>query len=210
MRGRSFFMERHSVSEPDIVDKAAEVLRAGGVILYPTDTLYGLGADALSDDAVAKVKEIKGRDAAKPIHAIVADVEMANRYGVLDEKAFALACAFMPGPLSLILKKRSADTGIAKGMDTFCIRIPDNRFCIDLAQAFGKPYTTTSANLSGAAPARTVQAILEQLGERASLIDLVIDAGELPERAPSTIVNVSTGEPVIEREGAISRAELNL
>lgn len=204
-------MQLLSSNEPEIIEKAAQVLRAGGVILYPTDTLYGLGADALSDDAVAKVREIKGRDGVKPIHAIVADVDMANQYVEFGEKGFALACAHMPGPLSLILKKRAGiDSGIGKNMDTFCIRIPDNRFCIELARLFGKPYTTTSANLAGAATGRSVQAILEQLGEKASLIDLVIDAGELPERKPSTIVNVSTGEPIIEREGAISRAEFNL
>lgn len=204
-------METISVTDPQAISRAAEILRAGGVILYPTDTLYGLGADALSDEAVAKVKEIKGRDAAKPIHAIVADVEMANQYVEFGGKGFALACAYMPGPLSLILKKRAGvDTGIGKNMDTFCIRIPDNRFCIELARAFGKPYTTTSANRAGETTGRSVREILEQLGEKASLIDLVIDAGELPERKPSTIVNVSTADAVIEREGAISRAELTL
>jgi L-threonylcarbamoyladenylate synthase len=204
-------MEIIPITDPVALERAAEVLRSGGVILYPTDTLYGLGADALSDDAVAKVKTIKGRDAVKPIHAIVADVEMANEYVEFGEKAFALACAYMPGPLSLILKKRAGvDTGIGKDMDTFCIRIPDNQFCIELARAFGKPYTTTSANLAGEVTGRSVQAIIQQLGEKAALIDLVIDAGELPERKPSTIVNVSTDTVVIEREGAISRAELNL
>lgn len=203
-------MEIIPISDTQIVDKAADVLRRGGVILYPTDTLYGLGADALSDEAIAKIYAIKGRDEKKPIHAIVADIEMANKYGEVNEKAFALACAYMPGPLSLILKKKPGiDSGIGRGMDTFCIRIPDNRFCLDLAKAFGLPYTTTSANVAGAATGRTVREILTQLGEKAGLIDLVIDAGELPERKPSTIVNVSTGEIVIEREGAIPESEIN-
>lgn len=203
-------MQTIPLTDPQAVAKAAEILRSGGVILYPTDTLYGLGADALSDEAVAKVKEIKGRDAVKPIHAIVADVEMANQYVEFGEKGFALACAYMPGPLSLILKKRAGvDTGIGRDMDTFCIRIPDNQFCIELARAFGKPYTTTSANRAGEATGRSVPAILDQLGEKAGMIDLVIDAGELPERKPSTIVNVSRGEVTVEREGAISATEIN-
>lgn len=197
-------MEILQINDRHAVAKATEVLRAGGVILYPTDTLYGLGADALSDSAVAKVRELKGRDGAKPIHAIVRDVEMAAEYGEMSEIAFALMCAHMPGPLSLILtKKRGLENGIGKGMETFCIRMPDNRFCQDLAREFGKPYTTTSANLSGMAPARTVSAILAQLGDAQSMIDLVIDAGELPERAPSTIVDVSSGTVEIVREGAI-------
>ena len=202
-------METIKIGDPDAVVKAAVVLRAGGVILYPTDTLYGLGVDALSDDAVAKVRELKGRDARKPIHAIVADMEMASKYGEVHEVALALARAYLPGPLSLILKKKpEIETGIAQGIDTFCIRIPVNRFCMNLARAFGKPYTTTSANQSGEVPARTVEGILAQLGDSASLIDLVIDAGELPERSPSTIVDVSSGKIEVVREGAIPSAEI--
>jgi L-threonylcarbamoyladenylate synthase len=197
-------MQTIPVNHPEAVTKAAEVLRAGGVILYPTDTLYGLGADALSDEAVAKVKAIKGRDEKKPIHAIVVDVEMAARYGNVDEKAFALACAYLPGPLTLILKKKDGiDTGIGKDMETFGIRIPDSPFCIELTRAFGGAVTTTSANAAGAVPERNVEKILGQLGEKAQMIDLVIDADELPERLPSTIVDVSSGETKVLREGAI-------
>ena len=135
---------------------------------------------------------------------------MANRYGEVNEKAFALMCAFMPGPLSLILKKKEGiDTGIGKGIDTFCIRIPDNRFCLELAKAFGQPYTTTSANLAGAATGRSVEEILAQLGEKATLIDLVIDVGELPAKAPSTIVDVSSSEAVVVREGAIPKSAID-
>src|SRR3989344_327744 len=86
--------------------RAAEILRGGGVILYPTDTLYGRGADALSDDAVAKVKRIKGRDEGKPIHAIVEDLAAAEAFAVIDASAKLLAKAFWPGSLTLILKKR--------------------------------------------------------------------------------------------------------
>lgn len=197
------------VTDNEVINRAAEVLRAGGVILYPTDTLYGLGADALSDEAVAKVRQIKGRDAQKPIHAIVADVEMAAKYGEISETAFALACAHMPGPLTLILKKREGfDTGIAKDMDTFGIRIPDNRFCLDLAKEFGRPFTTTSANAAGEPSKRSVQEIIEQLGEKATLIDLAIDAGELPQKLPSTVVDVSEGTAKVLREGAIPSSSL--
>jgi len=204
-------MQTIRVDHPEAVAKAAAVLRSGGVILYPTDTLYGLGADALSDAAVAKVREIKGRDAQKPIHAIIADVEMANRYGEVNEKAFALMCAYMPGPLTLILKKKAGiDTGIGKGMGTFGVRIPDNQFCVDVARIFGNPFTTTSANAAGAEPERSIEKILTQLGEKADLIDLVIDAGEMPERLPSTVVDVSSGEAKVLREGAINTQLLSV
>lgn len=191
------------------VAKAAAVMRAGGVVLYPTDTLYGLGADALSNEAVAKVRDIKGRDEQKPIHAIVANVEMAAKYGDINEIAFALACAYMPGPLTLILKKKEGiDTGIGKGMETFGIRIPDNQFCLNLAKEFGRPYTTTSANAAGEPPMRSVQKIIEQLGKRAAFIDLAIDAGELPQKLPSTVVDVSEGIAKVLREGAIPTDEI--
>jgi L-threonylcarbamoyladenylate synthase len=105
----------------------------------------------------------------------------------------------------LILKKRGGiDTGIARDMDSIGIRIPNSDFCRSLASEFGLPYTTTSANKSGEKPERVVSAILQQFGSGAHLIDLVIDAGELPERLPSTVVDVSSGEVALVREGAIS------
>lgn len=190
--------------------RASEVLRAGGVVLYPTDTLYGLGADALSDAAVEKIYAIKGRDEKKPIHSVVPDIAMAKELGVFDERAERLADAFLPGPMTLIVKKIARlSSGIARTIDTLGIRIPNHDFCIEMARTFGGPVTTTSANVSGKPAGRRVQDILEQLGESAQYIDLVIDAGELPERAPSTVVDVSSGEVVILREGAIAAADIH-
>ncbi len=178
--------------------------RAGGAVLYPTDTLYGLGADAFSDEAVARIYAIKGRDERKPIHAIVADLAMAETYAEVNDRARKLAEKFLPGPLTLILKKKPEFTsGIGTGMTTIGIRIPDNAFCLTLARTFGKPFTTTSANLAGAEPLRSVPDILDQLGEKAAAIDLAIDAGVLLESKPSTVVDVSTGDMKILREGAI-------
>src|SRR3989344_310128 len=94
------------VGVEDAVLRAAPILRAGGVVLYPPDTLYGLGADALSDEAVAKVKRIKGRDEGKPIHAIVTDIEMVEKYAVINEVGRMFANALWPGPLTLIFKKK--------------------------------------------------------------------------------------------------------
>lgn len=186
------------------VTRAAEVLRQGGVILYPTDTLYGLGADALSDTAVAKIYDIKGRESGKPTHCIVPSLEIAAEYAEVNDIARSLADRFLPGPLTLILKKKpTIEGGITRGIDTIGIRIPNNEFCVALVKTFGKPVTTPSANRAGVTPASTPEAILAQLGKKASLIDLVIDAGELPARAPSTIVSCVTDVPSILREGAI-------
>lgn len=191
----------------EAVARAADVLRSGGVILYPTDTLYGLGADAFSDEAVAKVYAIKGRDEKKPIHCVVADLAMAENVAYVNEPARSLAARFLPGALTLVLKKKPTDAGIAKGMSTIGIRIPDNEFCLELARVFG-PFTTTSANIAGAEDQRSAESILQQLGERASGIELVIDADELPERKPSTVVDVSSGSAGVLREGAIPAADI--
>jgi L-threonylcarbamoyladenylate synthase len=202
-------MERISAEDPSAASRAAQVLATGGIILYPTDTLYGLGADAFSDSAVDKIYAVKGREIGKPIHCIVADVASLQGYGEMNDAARSLAQRFLPGPLTLILKKYPGiDGGIAREMETIGIRIPADAFCTALALAFARPYTTTSANISGMKPELSVDRILAQLGERASLIDLIIDAGTLPERLPSTVVDVSSGEPAILREGAIPSAEI--
>lgn len=202
-------MEVCKIGDPDAVARAAAVLRAGGIVLYPTDTLYGLGTDAFSDDAIAKIYTIKGRDERKPIHCIVADLSMAGKYGEFNQTSQRLAKEFFPGPLTLVVeKKEGMESGIARDIETIGIRIPDNKFCIALARAFGKPYTTTSANVSGEVSERSVEKILAQLGASAEQIDLIIDAGTLPLSAPSTVVGVSGTDVVILREGAIPAEEI--
>lgn len=176
--------------------------------MYPTDTLYGLGADALSDEAVAKVRRIKGREEGKPIHCIVADIVMAEQYGEFNEAACLLAKEFWPGPLTIVVEKKDGiESGIARGIETIGIRIPKHDFCIALAREFGKPYTTTSANVSGMKASSSVPEILKQLGESGGLIQLTVDAGTLS-GAPSTVVGVSGLDIVILREGAIAAGEI--
>ncbi|MEN9561495.1 MAG: hypothetical protein RIQ56_768 [Candidatus Parcubacteria bacterium] len=193
----------------DCAEDAAGVLSRGGVILFPTDTLYGLGADALSDEAVGKIYEIKGRDENKPIHGIVSDLNMIEIYGELNDKARVIAEKFFPGPLTLILKKRPEfASGIANGLATIAFRIPDNQFCIETARIFGRPFTATSANKSGQKPGRALGPILAQLGGAISLVDVAFDAGELPESPPSTVVDASQEEIRVLREGVIPQEEI--
>lgn len=189
-------------------ERAAEVVRSGGVVLYPTDTLYGLGADALSDTAVAKIYEIKGREELKPIHGIVADLEIAERYGEINEEMRVLGRELPKGKITFVVKKKNFNTGITHGIDTFGFRIPDNDFCIALSRAFDGPITATSANKSGSNPERSVEKILAQLGDASSQVDLVIDAGELQERKPSTVIDMTGDRPLIVREGAIPAPDI--
>ncbi len=188
----------------DVTDSAADVLKKGNVVLLPTDTLYGLGADALSDEAVGKIYSIKGRDESKPIHALVSSVEMAETFGEVGGGARMLLQRLPRGKVTVIVKKHSQfDSGILKGRDTFGFRIPDDKFLNSLIDAFGGPITATSANRSGAPAARRVDEILAQLGAEGSTIDLCLDRGELPERLPSTVVDMTGIEPRIVREGAV-------
>jgi L-threonylcarbamoyladenylate synthase len=200
---------RLAEGEGNAVMRAAHALRLGGVILYPTDTLYGLGADAFSDEAVDRVYEIKGRDQRKPMHALCADMSMVEEYAEVNELAQRLAAKFLPGALTLVLKKKPhIEGGIARGIDTIGVRIPDNSFCLDLARSFGKPFTATSANIANQTTGLTVEKILEQIAERTSLIDVAIDAGELPMRPPSTVVDVSNDVIRVLRVGAIPAHEV--
>ena len=204
-------MERIALTATNTAEagaKAAAVLRAGGVVLYPTDTLYGLGADALSDAAVAKIYAIKGRDEGKPIHAIVDSLEAVEPFAEIDKNARVLEAKLPKGKVTLILKKKDIDSGITKGRTNFGFRIPDNALCIEMARAFGGPITATSANAAGQPPQMSVDAILSQLGEGAHAIDLVIDAGEFPKSEPSTVIDLSgilaeDEGPVILRVGAV-------
>jgi len=205
-------MERIQLTNENLaacVAKAAEVLRAGGVILYPTDTLYGLGADAFSDAAFQRVCEIKDRDERRPIHAVFENLAMAEAYAEISPLGRRLAEAFLPGPLTLVFKKKPAvTTGIGHNLSSIGVRIPKNKFCLALAHEFGKPYTTTSANMSGAESPATFEGIIKQLGGNTELIDLAIEGGALPAYLRSTVADVRNDKPHILREGAISAAEI--
>ncbi len=192
----------------EVAQRAAGVLRAGGVVLYPTDTLYGLGSDALSDEAVAKIYAIKGRHDHKPMHAIVADIAMAERFGEVDGRVRGMLQRLPPGKVSLVVRKKAMNSGITKGSATFGFRIPDHALCIAMARQFGGPITATSANTADAEPQRTIDAILEQLGDAGSSIDLVIDAGKLPKREPSSVVELTATDLIVLREGAVPAADI--
>lgn len=200
-------MERLTLSggnEEVVAERAAEVVSSGGVILYPTDTVYGLGGDALSDGVVEKVVRIKGRDTSrKYMLALASDMEMIECYAEMNESARSLARHFFPGPLTLVLNKKEGETGIRRDIATIGVRIPDNRFCLALARAFGGLIISTSANVSGEPVQATTQDILKQLGPGAQMIDLVIDAGPSSGGKPSSVVDVSDGSVRILRAGVI-------
>lgn len=176
--------------EPDPAGVSAAVRhwRAGGLVAFPTETVYGLGADARSDVAVAKIYEAKGRPAFNPLIVHVSDLAAAERLVVFDNQARRLAGAFWPGALTLVLPVR-ADAGISKlvtaGLDTLAIRVPDHPIAGQLLAAFDGPIAAPSANPSGRVSPTTPAHVLAGLDGR---IDAVVDGGACPVGLESTIV----------------------
>jgi L-threonylcarbamoyladenylate synthase len=191
--------------------EAARVLREGGIILYPTETVYGLGVDATNPQALRKLYGLKNRDLHKTALIAVGSVADIEQYGVVNALSRSLAERFLPGPLTLVLTATDhAGEGIIRDDGTVGIRVPDDAFCMALAMKFKGAYTSTSANIGGQQPASSVQEILAQFGEKASDISLVIDDGERNSGTSSTIVSCVGEELVVLREGALTREELGL
>lgn len=188
--------ETLKVTDKKAVQRATEVLAAGDLIIYPTETLYGIGADATSDKAVKKVITVKKRSPSKHIIVAVSDLKMARRYAIITKKVEILAKTFMPGPLTLILESK-----INKRRIRF--RIPDNKFVLSVIKKFGKPITTTSANISGQQNIYKIKDIIKTFDGKVALI---IDAGNIPKRKPSTVFD--TIEMKVVREGPISEKQI--
>ena len=182
-------------------------LRAGGVIGFPTDTAYGLGADPFNESAVRRIFEIKGRSETKPILLIANSVAMAGSVGHLSESALALAERFWPGPLTLIVPARdTVPSLVTAGSGTVGVRLPAADFARRLMDALGKPITATSANRSGMPSTATAAEVRDQLGDS---IDMLIDGGELPDRGGSTLLDMTVTPARILREGPIRAAQLS-
>lgn len=197
------------IKNPDIkvIKKAAEILHVGGIVVYPTDTSYGLGVNALDKKAVKKLYEFKGRNFSKPTHVVVRDWEMIEHLCLVNDAAKKLYGKFLPGPLTIILPKKNIVPDIlTAGLNTVGVRIPDNSITQLLSESVSFPYTTPSANKSDGVTPYSIEDVKKEL--KTSKIDLILDAGKLPPTLPSTIVDLSTTQPKILREGPISKKNL--
>lgn len=188
-------------------EQGIEILRGGGVIAFPTDTVYGLGADAFNATAVARIYEIKGRPTERQFPLLIADMaSLAVLADAPPEIASYLAERFWPGGLTLVLPGRdSLPAHLARGPG-IAVRIPDHSLCLALIRGLGNPIVGTSANISGAPPALTASEIRQQLGGK---IDLVIDGGRCASERESTVVDVTHQMPMILREGIIPSFEID-
>jgi len=180
------------------IERVVEILKSGGVLVYPTDTIYGLGCDIFNKSAVEKIYKLKGRDRKKPLSIICSDIKEAAKYAIIQDYAYRLMKKTLPGPYTFVLKARSEipKTFLPKNR-TVGIRIPKNRICLEIAKKLENPIITTSLNISGQ---KVMTSPNELSKELANKIDIIIDVGELPKQ-PSSIIDLSEDRPEILREG---------
>jgi L-threonylcarbamoyladenylate synthase len=191
--------------DPGVVRQAAQVLRAGGLVAFPTETFYGLGAAALDAAAARRVFAAKGRPASMPLLVLVDSRAMAAAVAAdVPARAAALMDRYWPGPLTLVLRAAPRlPAEVTAGTGTVGVRVSAHPVARALVRALGEPVTAPSANPTGAPPPATAEAVLAALGDA---IDLVLDAGPTPGGAPSTVLDLTVDPPRVIRQGAITLA----
>lgn len=183
---------------------AADVILSGGLVVYPTDTTYAIGANALDQDAVQAVRKLKGRSATKAMSIILSGAQEIARYAMADERQMCWASALLPGPVTLVFNSAAGGSALACSDSTVGIRVPDSGFCRNLASLASVPITATSANLSGAKESYDLDEAVDRLGAHAVNVQLFVDGGALSSQQPSTVIDLSGRKPIIVRNGALT------
>jgi L-threonylcarbamoyladenylate synthase len=201
-------ISRQAAATPDAIAQAAKILGAGGLVAFPTETVYGLGADASNGEAVAGIFAAKGRPRFNPLIVHVRDLAGAEQHGDFNPIARQLAEAFWPGALTLVLPRR-AETKlshlVSAGLDTVALRVPSHPIARALLQAAGRPIAAPSANASGKVSATMAAHVAESLGDR---VDFILDGGTAALGLESTVIGFNGEAPVLLRPGAIAREEI--
>ncbi|MDR0695215.1 MAG: threonylcarbamoyl-AMP synthase [Holosporales bacterium] len=192
---------------------AAEVLRGGGLVVAPTDTVYGILADSTNDEAIRKVYAVKKRVDSKPLLLLISSICMARNVAYFSEQAEAIADHFWNSrklPLTIVLAKANVTAYnisplATAGGNTIAVRLPNHKLIVDIIEALGVPVVAPSANISGQRPSTTYE---EAKMEWDGLIDLVLDGGCTPTATASTILDLSSGKKKILREGAVAASDI--
>jgi L-threonylcarbamoyladenylate synthase len=187
------------------ITEAAALIRRGGLVAFPTETVYGLGADATNSDAVARIFAAKRRPHINPLIVHVASLAAAEALTAFSKPARALAEAFWPGPLTLVLPRRPdcpLSLLVSAGLDTVALRVPAHRTAVALLKESGRPIAAPSANTSGRITATSASHVAKDLAQAA---DLILDDGRTPLGIESTVIGWRDGQPVVLRPGAIAR-----
>jgi len=187
----------------DKLKKAKKVIENGGIVIYPTETAYGIAADATNEEAIEKVYQAKNRPKEKGITTIVKNLEQAKKYGNISEKEEKIIEEFMPGPLTLITSKKESSTLPDNLNKDFVFRISSSKTARELASK--TPITATSANISGKNTSYSIESISDKLKNK---VDYIIDEGVLDPQPTSTIARIENKNIKIYREGPIAKKEL--
>ena len=192
---------------PEAVRRAAELIRRGKLVAFPTETVYGLGADAFNPEAVARIFEVKRRPRFDPLIVHIADPREIERLcGRVDERARRLVKEFWPGPLTLVLpKRREVPEIVTAGLPTVAVRMPNHPVALELIRQSRTPIAAPSANPFGYLSPTTAEHVWEQLGER---IEMILDGGPCPVGVESTILDLTSREPQLLRAGGVPVEEL--
>ncbi|KKU53358.1 MAG: threonylcarbamoyl-AMP synthase [Candidatus Ryanbacteria bacterium RIFCSPHIGHO2_12_FULL_47_12b] len=193
-------VERLSIDHPEAISRACVVLGRGGIIIVPTDTVYGIGCDAVNGAAKEKIFHIKQRDQKKLIPFLVADISMAERIVKIDEKFKLALLRVWPGAFTGVFACQSGGASVG-------IRIPNYPWLVDLIKTFGSPLAVTSANISGGNAHTRIEDVMHDFRDSHG-VDLIIDAGDLPDSITSTVVDFTIAPPRVLRDGVLGRAHL--
>lgn len=193
------------------VKKAVEILKAGGLVVFPCETTYGVAADATNPKAIKKLNAYKKRPISKPYSVAVANLKMAEGYAILNKTAKNIYKEFLPGPITVVsYGKHKLAKGVESETGTLGIRISSYPLVGKIVKTLGCPITATSANASYKKRPYKISDILDNISDKQkSLIDLVINAGELPHNEPSTVIDTTIDDPVVLRQGKIKFKNIN-
>ena len=199
-------MQKLTVTEnnwKEVIEKTVQTLKKGGVIVYPTETCYGLGVDATNQEALIKIGKYKKYRGSKPISIAVSSKEMAKKYVNINEMAENLYNNYLPGPITVISKSLGIlQPPVVSLQGTTGVRYPDYKFTLKLIESFGKPITATSANVSYKSAPYSIEQLIKDLPKKSlDLIDLIIDVGQLPKNQPSTVLDTTVNQLSVLREG---------
>lgn len=196
-----------SADNPEAISKAVNLLKNGDVVVFPTDTIYGIGASIASESGIKKIFEVKSRSPDKPLIIYVASFEQLQEVTQeVPDSTISSLRKIWPGAMSGIFPKTEiVPSFVTSGKDTVAVRIPNHQLCLELVRQVGDPLAVTSANVSGMETQKTAPEVAAQLGER---VPLVLDGGPNPEQQPSTLVDFTTSPAQLLREGAWSFSKL--
>ncbi|MBD3182046.1 threonylcarbamoyl-AMP synthase [Candidatus Poribacteria bacterium] len=198
----------HKTPSPGIIYKAARIIKFGGLVAFPTDTVYGIGADVFNDEAVEKIYKVKRRTLHKPLQILVAQKsDLKNITDNWSDLLETLVSKFWPGALTIVMKaKADFPSRVRCGLDTVGVRMPDNKIALELINACEGPIAASSANISEHPDAKSAHEVLDYMDGK---VDLLIDGGDTPGSTPSTVVNISISPPAVLREGGLDIEKLS-